>query len=290
MRTRRTFVLGCALSALCPGAANAQAPEPEVERVDRATQAVLDEAVHRGRLIYEYDLAAAVSSDEMRRLMTQEQINPSRGWVIEPIETGLRVTYYGLEGDTPYAVAVFDVNGRSVSRSEISDPGARPPLSELGRRMAFARTLALDTAREADYGLCAGPIPHTVVFPPDGQETISVYILTPQNDPDIYPVGGHYRVDVTRTNSVTHRRFLRTCFAYDATPSAEGREPVGFVVSHSLDPTPTEIHVLVAHWTGTLMHVLTTQNRRVWRVAHDAIEFTDTMAQTDSSSERDPEQ
>lgn len=258
--------------------------------VSAETQAALDEAVRRGRLIFEYDRAAAVSSDEMRRLMTQEQMNPSRGWVVEPIDTGLRVTYYGLEGDTPYEVAVVDVIGDRVTRSVIAEVVERAPLSELGQRMAAARSLALTTANAAGYGLCAGPRPHTVVLPPDAHGMMSVYILTPQNDPDIYPVGGHFRVDVDSNGEVAqHRRFLNTCLSQDLSLEGSGGRPEGFYMSHLLDPTPTEIHVLVAHWTGIPMYLLTSENRRVWRVQPDRIVWTSELEEPDTASESEPE-
>lgn len=288
---KRIRALGLMLAAVASvsGTLIAQTPAPDVEQVDAATQARLDEAVERGRMIYAYDLAAAVSSDEMRRLMSQEQINPSRGWVVEPIEEELRVTYYGLEGETPYAVAVFDVNDETVTRSEISEAQARPPLSTLGQRMASARSLALETASEAEYMLCDGPRPHTVVFPPDPLGVMSVYILTPQNDPDIYPVGGHFRVDIGRNGEVVqHRRFLNTCLAQDLSPEGSRGRPEGFVLSHLLDPIPTEIHALVARWTGTPVYVLTTENRRIWRVEADAITHTSTLDEASEPESSEP--
>lgn len=93
---------------------------------------------------------------------------------------------------------------------------------------------------------CAAKPFNTVVLPPSSANApVSVYFLTPQTTNDAIPFGGHYEVDVDAAGrSSAVRRFTNSCLAMPTHPNLpKGAKPDSLVVSHLLDPTPTEIHV-----------------------------------------------
>ena len=45
-----------------------------------------------------------------------------------------------------------------------------------------------------------------------------------------------------------------------------GSGTVGLMISHLLDPVPTEVHVFFGLWAETPLYVTTVPNRKVWLV------------------------
>jgi hypothetical protein len=122
-------------------------------------------------------------------------------------------------------------------------------------------------------GLCANAAPNVVVLPPTtpGGSTF-VYFLTPQTKNEAVPLGGHYRVEVGPDGKAgAMRPFTHSCIDM---PTSEGSppgmpaggKPAAGVVTHLLDPVPTEIHVFSSLAARLPLFVSTTQNGRLWAV------------------------
>jgi hypothetical protein len=149
--------------------------------------------------------------------------------------------------------------------------------------MANARRAAFEELGKKDFGLCANSSPNTVVLPPDADGSITVYILTPPTSNDSYPMGGHYRIEVASDGTVrSSRRFMNTCF--DAQFGQDGHAPAGtsgrpeaIVLTHLLDPQPTEIHVFASYYVPVMLMIMTTENRAMWSARGGSVGYIGTL-------------
>lgn len=119
---------------------------------------------------------------------------------------------------------------------------------------------------------CANSPFNVVVLPQEAGQPTLVYLLTPMETAGEYPFGGHYRIDVDPDGTVTSERaFTMTCLNIGAPPAGAGAGAMA-VVSHVLDPTPTEIHVFMSLWMGQPVGVVTSP-KEVWSINGDQIEL-----------------
>lgn len=139
-------------------------------------------------------------------------------------------------------------------------------LSPARKRMIAAKNSAREALKSADVKMCVDKPFNTVVLPPASPEApISVYFLTPQTEVASVPAGRDYRVDVSaddKTGPV--RAFTNSCISVPSDRAAN--KPEALVLTHLLDPTPTEIHVFTMLAAGLPLYVSTTQNKRLWVV------------------------
>ena len=100
---------------------------------------------------------------------------------------------------------------------------------------------------------------------------VEVYLMTPQVKVNAYPFGGHYLVVVGPDGKIVSTRpFMKICMTQDLPPNA-----VGAVVSHLLDPAPTEIHAWLARWMGKSVYVMVTDPQQLWEVTAEDIRKVD---------------
>lgn len=220
----------------------------------RGTTPALAAIVVRGQLLYLYDQAAWHSTDTMLRDVKDPAAAGVRGWIVEPVEKALRVTYYGYTGTQPIPVYVADfkdgkAGGRLVPLAE------RRPLEAEQQRMIAARSNGEGLER------CVPQPFNTVVMPAASGAPIDVYFLTPQTKAGVWPMGKHYRLqanaDGTRSKP---RAFSRTCLEIGG-PMPKGAKPVALFVNNVVDPVPTEIHVFTALTSRVPLVVQTSTGR-----------------------------
>lgn len=244
-----------ALAALVGAAPEARMSSEEASAVEAAR--------NRGELLYQLDQAAWVTTDDMLERLGRRDV-PIRGWVIERASSGggYAVTYFGDGAGGPvawYAGAVRD--GKVVAR-EVFPEGKRPPLSLAQLRLKEAA----DVARAfTGYRPCTPARFNVAIVPPaTDSEPIEAYLLSGQTEPNVYPVGGHYRLRISGGKVVSHRRFMNSCMNVDVRAKPKQGEPQMFVLTHLLDPTPTEIHVFVSIWMRKPIFLMT--KSRAWAV------------------------
>jgi hypothetical protein len=104
-----------------------------------------------------------------------------------------------------------------------------------------------------------------VVLPPEagGDGGWRVYMLPATKQRDAVPIGGTYRLEVRDGAVVAQRGFTRSCIAL-----GRGPKVAGMMITHLLDPVPTEAHVHWSLWAETPMYVSTPPDGVLW-----AIEF-----------------
>ena len=220
-------------------------------------------AVDRGRMLYIYDRAGWIGTDDLRdrypHLMSEVG-----GYVVTGDQSSTEIAFFDRQQSHAIYRATFS-GGKLL--------GSGPPaadsvqLSPLEKRMIAAREKALQAFEQANVSLCSEAAANLTAIPssePAGP--IIVYLMTPQTDLRSYPLGGHYSVEVSGAGTIGKvRRFTNSCIAMNSGQVKDGSSPVGFWITHILDPTPTEIHVFTSLASKMPIHV-GTKNKRIWAV------------------------
>jgi len=231
-----------------------------------AEDAKLAATAARGQLIYEIDRAAWVTTDEVMARVPAARQWPIAGWIVEHEDAGAyKVTYYGGPAKAPVAFYVGRAKDGRALAGNLIDPAARPPLSPAQVDLVRAR----NAVAKLDYKPCTAARFNIAVIPPDAAGgPIDVYLLTAQTDASVMPFGGHYLARVAANGRlVSHRRFTNSCLNMPAAGAGLPKDatPVAAVISHLLDPVPTEIHVFLSLWTKKPVYV-STGAKRLWIV------------------------
>ena len=216
-----------ALSAIVPSPAAAQ-PSAEARQIDWALE--------RGRLLFGLDRSAWVATHDLLKRMPNAEAKGVIGYVVERVE-----------------------------RPEVFEGGARPELTAAQARLARAFEAAHQKA--AQLPRC-GSDPFNVAIVPaqSADNPLDVYLMTPQTAAG-FPLGGHHRFTLDATSrEIARRSFARSCLRMAKEPNASGAQPVAMVVSHLLDPIPTEIHVFTALAAQVSVYVVIARPRRLFEV------------------------
>ncbi len=260
----RKIVLAALL--LLPMAAHAEA-------VDKATPDELAPqlrlAESDGAAIYRLDHAASIATDAMRKLDVFQHEKRVAGWLTQDKGSAVLVTFFGgASGDPPqalYRVTVAD-SGALVGEPAVLAPAA--PLSASEVAQAAARSLAL----HSDFAPCSKNY-NTVTVPRNKGDitTWSVYLLAGTTVQGTLPAGGNYRVDTDGAGKsiLSSRGFTKSCITL-----SNDKSTAALMISHLMDPTPTEIHVFLNLLSGKPMYVLTTDNSYMWSVENGKISFS----------------
>src|SRR6218665_3412790 len=142
------------------------------------------------------------------------------------------------------------------------------------RRLADAYTLV----GRMNARSCGQSHPNLAVLPPDSLDApIDIYVPTPQAEAHIFPFGGHTRATFSASGELlSQRAFTNTCIALSDRPPEGSSEVSALVITHLLDPIPTEIHVFMSIWMRMPVFVSTGDPMRVWEVNGDHISLVDT--------------
>lgn len=237
-----------------------------------AERTQLDWAVARGRLLFEVDRAAWVTTDDLRERVRRAELGLIRGWTVERDGDAFVVNFYAGEGDARAILYRGRVENRRVVSREVFAEGARPALTPLQRRLADARG---EIARFGERPCTNGPF-NAAIIPPDTPDgPVDIYALTPQTQANNFPFGGHFRATLAADGTLSGKRgFMRSCFNMERPPSRGGSTPAAMFLTHLLDPIPTEIHVFMSIWIG-LPVMVGTADRRIWSVEGSGIGLID---------------
>ncbi len=257
--------VGVAISlAIAPATVMAQDADDYAAEIEAASDL--------GARIYAYDQAAWHATDSFfEDIEDADDLDRSelRGFLVFPgAEDGVLDTVFFGEFDGELKEAArYGVRGSDVVSGGVIAAEDRPALSQEAIRMAEARIVAASNMRELEYGICANSSANTVVFPPDLDGNITVFILTPPSSNFAYPLGGHYRFTVNAEGELAgSRRYLNSCLAMQFGDPNSDRRPVAAMASHILDPYPTEIHFFVSHYLPIDLFVSTVHNELLWKI------------------------
>lgn len=230
------------------------APDQDTKSLSPAEQAQLRVNLDRGLKLYRYDQSAWHVTDAMMAALSSDAKSHLRGYVTTPAEGGLRTTFFGESDGRYFEVYSATWTGSEIVDAELVSPEERRPVTEEQRRLIEARKLALKNA--AGLGMCSNASPNAIVVPGDSPtEPISVYILTPQTEAHVYPLGGHHRLDVKDGKVIAKRAFTNGCIDFDKAAVPDKGRPEAAVITHLLDTVPTEIHVFSVFAMGLPLFV-----------------------------------
>lgn len=229
-------------------------------------------AVDRGEMLYIYDRAAWLGTDDFRGRYSKLMSNAG-GYVITGDERQTDLAFYDKSKSRAVYRATFAAGKLAGSGPPASD---RIELTALERRLILSKEKALTAFIEAKVATCAKANPNLAALPPRTLGgPILVYLMTPQIDLKVYPLGGHFSVEVGEDGSVGKvRHYTKTCIGMPFDQVPKGAKPVAFWITHLLDPTPTEIHVFSSLASGMPIYV-GTKNQRTWAVEGSQIRSVD---------------
>jgi hypothetical protein len=261
------------LGFLLPLLLIAAAPPPA--QMTPEETAKTDWAAHRGDLLFDVDRAAWVTTDDMIARLGGRRDIPVKGWVVERDGTApgaFIVTYFGDGPAGRVAWYAGHVRDHKVVSGEVFAEGSRPPLTPVQARIADAVALA---RAQTQFRPCTPANFNAAAIPPETPDgPVDVYLLTAMTESGVFPMGGHYLVRVGADGKIVSTRpFTKSCINMSPPPATNSSQPAALMLTHLLDPTPTEIHVFMSIWTRFPIFVATGEGKkpRIWAVAGPAI-------------------
>lgn len=257
----RTLAAAASLALASPAFAQAQAPV----QMSEAEAMQVQQALNRGTLIYYYDQAAWHGTDDMLRKIPHPS-GKIGGWIVDGTADNSEIIFYDTDEADPHAVYVARFHWNELVSSRVLGPGDDRTLSPSRKAMIAAKRVALKALVDGRVTRCVDKPFNSVVLPPEapGAPTL-VYFLTPQTSNASLPFGGHYLIPVAADGIPGKvRPFTKACAELET--RKEGGKTAALMVSHLLDPTPTEIHVFSMFAAKLPVFVMTSQNSRIWSV------------------------
>lgn len=213
-------------------------------------KAQLETNLARGDLLYEYDQAAWHTTDAYVAAVPETLKKEIRGYIVTPDRENLRATYYGIDNGREYAVYSATWDGKGIVRPTLYNTEPRPSVSAEEHRLIEARNVATNKRIFEKLGFCSEGTPNVAVIPgATPADPISVYLMTSQTENGIWPLGGHHRIDVKDGRIVGQRAFTKSCVSLGG-GARKDEAVVMMMVTHLLDPIPTEIHAFTVHTSG----------------------------------------
>lgn len=265
---RAILYAAAACCLVCPTLAAAQAENPTT--IMPKVMAATAQPMARGQLIYSYDQAAWHGTDDMLAKITkpEERIG---GWIVDGPAEAPQLTFYDRDKAEPHRVYVARFEKGRLIDSHVVAADEDRLLTARQRQMVAARDAAIAAFGTAKPVRCTSQAMNSVVIPGDADGSMLVYLLAPQPDPSSALIGGNYRIEVSADGRAGEpHAFARSCIAAQAGASQQG-QAAGIVLTHLLDPVPTEIHVFASSVTKLPIFVMTTSNKHLWRVESNRI-------------------
>lgn len=257
----RSILIWAALSVAAPVAAQ---PSGSNGPNDQAIRTALE----RGALLYLYDEAAWRGSDDLRQNFAQ-LLPLAGGYVVSGERSAVELMFY----DKAKSKAVYRAKFSDGKRVSSGRPAVdRVELTPVEQRLIAARAPAMQAFTDAKVGLCSKSTPNVALLPPKvSTDPVRAYLMTARTAMKSLPLGGHFEVDVSADGRAgTVRAFTKSCLEMSLVGDGKGQTKA-LVVSHLLDPTPTEIHVFSSLTGKVPIYVMTMPNRTLWVVAGSKI-------------------
>ena len=250
--------------AVCCLSVSAEEPLPKELPLDQEATA-LRSAESTGLSIYLHDRAAAAATDAINHGQFKGD-KRVRGWVTQEQQGQIVVTFIDQTPAALYRVAVSS-NGVAGPVTALENP---TPLTSYESGAAVARAAAL----ASPYRPCAATYNSVVLpLPSATSNSWAVYLLPGTTQNDVVPIGGSYRFTVSGSKIISQRGFTKTCIALHTGPNV-----AGLMITHLLDPIPTEAHVFWSLWAKKPIYVATPPNGTIWDVEGNEIKLVERKA------------
>lgn len=249
------LILAAILAVACTSTRADEALPTTLSPADEAAK--IASAQTAGSAIYLHDQAASVATDAALAIPEFKRDNRVKGWVTEQHGADIVVTFLDSTPAAIYRVVVS--NGKAGPVAALDAPIA---LTAYEAGAAQARS----AAAASQFEPCSNSYNSVVLPGKSPAEDWVVYLLPGTTKNDVVPIGGTYRFSVKDSRVVSQRGFTRTCIALATDPKAEA-----LMITHLLDPVPTEAHVFWSLWAGKPIYVATPPMGTIWAVQGDKI-------------------
>lgn len=237
------------------GSLTALADEPLPQELAPDQEAVaLRAAEGIGQALYLHDQAAAVATNQAVKSRKFKKDKRVKGWITEARQGEIVVTFTDQIPAALYRVSVSE-DGVPSPLDVLEEPTA---LTTYEAGAADARAAAL----ASNFQPCSASY-NTVVLPYTEvrEQGWLVYLIPGTTEKDTMPLGGTYRATVKGSDVVSLRGFTRTCITLENDPKA-----ASIMITHLLDPVPTEVHVFWSLWANKPLYVATPPDGTIWAI------------------------
>lgn len=219
----------------------------EPKPISSELQSQLKANLARGDSLYNYDQSAWHITDAMFEAIPENARDALRGYVVAPDGEALRTVFFGEENGRHVVIYAATWERGIVARPEIHLDGPRPAVTAEQEHLIAARGAVLAPDVIGTLGLCSDASPNIIAIPgATADEPISVYIMTPQTEKLVWPLGGHSRVEVKNGKIQSRRAFTKSCVNLSGKDEGDSKVAM-LMVTHHLDKIPTEIHAFTVH-------------------------------------------
>ncbi|HEX8626207.1 MAG TPA: hypothetical protein VF782_14175 [Allosphingosinicella sp.] len=243
------------------------------DRLSETEAALVQRAIDRGTLIYAYDRVAWHGTDDLKAKLP-DFARKVRGWIVDGPADAPQLVFYDQDEADPRIVYRADFKGTQLVSSRILTESDDRSLSPGRKAMVAARRAALKAIVAAKAMFCSRAMPNTVILPPASPAGPTlVYVLTPQSTLKSIPLGGHHLVEVSADGEAGKpRAFTKSCLEMPFEQKG-GDRPAALMVTHLLDPVPTELHVFSSLAARLPIYVSTQSGKRtrLWETAGSRI-------------------
>lgn len=229
-------------------------------------------ALNRGQLLHAYDQASWHGTDALTAAAaskggSEEIVQTVGGWIVTGTANEPTLLFFDKGLPVPKAIFIARLTdgGRRVLSSGFVD-GLEAELDANALGLINARNRALASLKGQELARCTSRPFNVAVLPsetPGGPNL--VYLLAPQEQLDIQPFGGHYRISVAEGGKVPApaHAFTRSCLSIPT--NAAAKKPAAAFVRQLIDPLPTEIAVFTMLAAEIPLYVATA-DKRIWAI------------------------
>lgn len=239
----------------------ADEPQPIKELPPDQEAAALRSAETAGLTIYRHDQAAAVATDAAFKVRKFKKDKRIKGWITEEQSGQIIVTFIDETPAALYQIAVSDGVAGKVEAME-----APTPLTTHQSGAAAARAAAL----ASEFAPCSDSYNSVVLPSSDASGNWVVYLIPGTTKNSVIPIGGTYRLEISGSKVISQRGFTRTCITLE-----NGTKVVALVMTHLLDPVPTEVHVFWSIWANKPFYISTLPNGTIWVVEGNKVRLVE---------------
>lgn len=219
-----------------------------------------DPVERRGRAIFEDDLATDRAGDAVLR---EGYFTSLWNWIVVRQANGLLVRYID-DDDRVFADVLVDVFSSDLERVTIHDTPVALPADQL--EMWKARVAAVALARRQRLFNCSDHYSLVVLPSIEPRDSFDIYLLPDSKDPGAVPVGGIYRIEVSKDPAIAPEAhaFADSC-AYQKASVDSGM----VMIRDTTSTAPTEVHVFLNLRYGYPLGVVVNDEKNgLWFVEH----------------------
>jgi len=210
--------------------------------------AAVNRAAERGRLLIALSRAGIIATQDLLSRVSNPQGAGIDGWIAESEGQAVRVSFFDSTADGPTLVYRADVLGGRVTSRDTFLGSYHPAMSRAQARLVAAR----NAVEALNHTACSPQGFNILVIPPAASGApIDVYETSAPSQRGRFPIGGHFRTEVTgNAQTGESHAFASACADIVVTEPPAGQQPPAVQIAAGSDPLPTEIHVLMSAMSG----------------------------------------